>query len=234
MKVMVVDDHPLILEALRHVLQQLETGVEVINCRTGAEGRAMAAAHPDVDLMLLDLTLPDADGFDLLREFRGDHPAIPVVVLSGSERREDVLRALDLGAMGYIPKKESNEVMLSALRLVMSGALFVPSQAIAPAAAPASSTVGAAPRPQGKRTEPEDLKLTPRQSEVLAYVLEALPNKLICRRTGIAEGTVKAHVAAALQKLDVTNRVQAVIRASELGLTIEDLRRWASQAPAGD
>ena len=219
MKILVVDDHPLILAALHHVLRQLGADVAVLEAASGAAGRALAAAHPDADLMLFDLGLPGVDGFALLAELRERHPAIPVVVLSCSERREDVLRALDLGAMGYIPKSVSNGVMLQALRLVLSGVVFLPPSALA-AVAPAAAPAAAAPR----ATRERDLTLTDRQVEVLGLILRGRPNKLICRELGLAEGTVKIHVAAVLRSLGVHTRTQAVIEASRLGITLDSLR----------
>ena len=229
MKILVVDDHPLILAALGHVLKQLETAVEILDAQTAETGRKLAGEHPDLDLVLLDLSLPGTDGFALLEEFREQHPATPVVVLSASERPEDVVRALDLGAMGYVPKSASNEVMLQALRLVFSGGIYVPRSAIAELASEGSAAqrAGAA---VGKVT-PREIGLTDRQAEVLGLILQGLPNKLICRRLNLAEGTVKIHVAAILRALNVHNRTQAVIEASRLGLTIDGLLGPASPRP---
>jgi DNA-binding NarL/FixJ family response regulator len=222
-KVLVVDDHPLILEALRHVLAQLEAELAVYDADNAEAGRRLIDTHPDASLLLLDLTLPGADGFALLAEIRADHPAVPVVVLSASERHVDVLRALDMGAMGYIPKRSSNTVMLQALRLVLSGGIYVPAAAIGGGDAAGAPRVAAAPAPQPQRTSPRDLGLTERQAEVLGCILQGLPNKLICRRLELAEGTVKIHVAAILRALNVHNRTQAVIEASRLGLALDRL-----------
>src|SRR5215470_888721 len=228
MKILVVDDHPLILEALRHVLKQLEAVVDVLDAPTADAGRRLSAEHPDLDLLMLDLTLPGANGFDLLQEFRQQYPALPVVVLSASERPEDVVRALDLGAMGYIPKTSSKELMLQALRLVFSGGIYVPPAAIA-------RQIEGGPKPAsrspGAPLDPQDLGLTDRQIEVLALVLQGLPNKLICRQLNLSEGTVKIHVAAILRALNVHNRTQAVIEASRLGLTFEALMGSAGPTP---
>jgi DNA-binding NarL/FixJ family response regulator len=232
MKILVVDDHPLILEALHHVLRQLQADVEVLGAVTADEGRRLAALNPELDLLLLDLNLPGADGFALLEELRRSYPALPVVVLSASEQPEDVVRALDMGAMGYIPKTSSNEVMLQALRLVFSGGIYVPRAAIAesppePVArprAPATSTI-----------TPHELGLTDRQAEVLAALLQGLPNKLICRKLDLAEGTVKIHVAAILRALGVHTRTQAVIQASRLGLTVDAMTvRPTGTMPPGE
>jgi len=228
-KILVVDDHPLILEALRHVLAQLDAAPQVFDAASAASGRRLVDEHADASLLLLDLTLPGADGFDLLADIRAAHPAVPVVVLSASERHVDVLRALDMGAMGYIPKRSSNAVMLQALRLVLSGGVYVPAAAIG--ADPA--TARAAPAPQALRTTPRELGLTGRQAEVLGCILQGLPNKLICRRLELAEGTVKIHVAAILRALNVHNRTQAVIEASRLGITIDRLPGHEARAAAG-
>jgi DNA-binding NarL/FixJ family response regulator len=223
-KILVVDDHPLILEALHHVLRQLDREVEVYDARTGAEGRKLVAAHPETGLLLLDLTLPDVDGLALLSELRHDFPAIPVVVLSASDRREDVLRAIDLGAMGFIPKTSSNQVMLQALRLVLSGGVYLPPAALVhQEGAEMESSGDSAPDSMGggTRVTPRELGLTGRQAQVLALILQGKPNKVICRELGLAEGTVKIHVAAILRALNVSTRTQAVIEASRLGLHLE-------------
>jgi len=232
MKILVVDDHPLILEALHHVLRQLDSQVDVLDARTAEGGKALAASHPDAGLLLLDLGLPGADGFALLEELRTEHPDVPVVVLSGSDRREDILRAIDLGAMGYIPKTSSNQVMLQALRLVLSGGIYLP-----PIALTLRDTAAPAPRveaagPATVRTTPSDLGLTSRQAEVLALILEGRPNKDICRRLGLAEGTVKIHVAAILRALNVSTRTQAVIEASRIGLQLDSSVSTAVEASA--
>ncbi len=225
-KILVVDDHPLILEALHHVLKQLDADVQVIAAQSADEAAALAAQHADADLMLLDLGLPGADGLDLLGRIRSQSPAIPVVVLSASDARENVMRAIDLGAMGFIPKSSSNQVMLGALRLVLSGGVYLPPAALV------SSDEGAAPRAvpaREGRVTPRDLGLTDRQAQVLALILQGKPNKLICRELDLAEGTVKIHVAAILRALNVSTRTQAVIEASRLGLTVDTL---ATRAPS--
>lgn len=215
MKIIVVDDHPLIVEALHHVLKLLAADVEVLDARTAAEGRARLEAHPDADLLLLDLGLPGADGFSLLAEIREAFPAVPVVVLSGTDSRDDVVRAIEAGAMGFIPKSSSNEVMVNALRIVLTGTPYVPPEVLRGHGSPAAEA-GAGHRATGWR----ELGLTERQTQVLALMLQGKPNKLICRELNLAEGTVKIHVAAILRALGVANRTQAVIEASRLGLEL--------------
>jgi DNA-binding NarL/FixJ family response regulator len=219
-KVLVIDDHPLILEALHHVLRQLAQDVEVHDARTAAESRRLIAAHPDAGLLLLDLSLPDADGFDLLGELHDAFPAVPLVVLSAADHRENVLRAIDLGAMGFIPKTSSNQVMLQALRLVLSGGVYLPPAALARhQPVHLEVPVRAVAEPAGaSRASVRALGLTSRQAQVLALILQGKPNKVICRELGLAEGTVKIHVAAILRALNVSTRTQAVVEAGRLGL----------------
>jgi DNA-binding NarL/FixJ family response regulator len=144
---------------------------------------------------------------------------VPVVVLSASDQREDIVRAIDLGAMGYIPKSASNLVMLQALRLVLSGGVYLPSIALGLRETSTAEPVRAADG--ASRTTPRELGLTTRQAQVLALILQGKPNKVICRELGLAEGTVKIHVAAILRALNVSTRTQAVIEASRLGLQLE-------------
>jgi DNA-binding NarL/FixJ family response regulator len=231
MKILVVDDHPLVLQALKGVLNQLDADVDIFDASTADGARELARSHADADLMLLDLGLPGADGFSLLEELRTAYPAVPVVVLSGSETRENVTRALGLGAMGFIPKRYSNDVLIGALRLVLSGGLYVPPAVLPLTNAPAADRPAPPVAPPAATIRPEDLGLTPRQSEVLALVLQGLPNKLICRRLNLAEPTVKVHMQAVLRALDAQNRVQAVIEASRRGLTIDALMARAKRKP---
>lgn len=223
MKILVVDDHPLILEALRSTLTELDRKVALFDARTVADARLLVAAHEDAELLLLDLGLPGADGFSLLVELREQYPSIPVVVLSASDRPADVMRALDLGAMGYIPKTSSAQVMLSALRLVLSGGVYLPAVAMSAIGQPRPSPHSRHHRSDSTGQTPRELGLTDRQSQVLALILQGKPNKVICRELDLAEGTVKIHVAAVLRALNVSTRTQAVVEASRLGLQLEEL-----------
>jgi DNA-binding NarL/FixJ family response regulator len=222
LKILVVDDHPLICEALRQVLQALDRQLELLEAPTSAEALELTRRNPDISLILLDLALPGVDGFETLRQLREGFPSIPVVVLSASEQPETVIRAIDGGAMGFIPKTSSSQLLIGALRLVLSGGVYLPQevlrreQAIAPAA----------PLPAGTPAQlrsPREIGLTDRQSQVLALVVQGKPNKLICRDLDLAEGTVKIHVSAILKALGVTNRTQAVIAVSKLGMKLPTL-----------
>ena len=126
MKVLLVDDHPLILSALQTVIKGLGDDVAVLGAHSAAEARAALEKDPEFDLVLLDLALGDADGFEVLTELRAAYPSLPVVVVSASDRTSDVIRAIDLGAMGFVPKRASNESLFEALHVVMSGGIYVP------------------------------------------------------------------------------------------------------------
>jgi DNA-binding NarL/FixJ family response regulator len=216
LKVLVVDDHPLICEALRQVLKALDRDIELFEASNGGQALSEAGRSGGLDLILLDLALPDADGFEVLRELRERHPSFPVVVLSASENAEIVMRALDAGAMGFIPKTSSNELLLGALRLVLSGGVYLPAEVLRHGSSPALA-------PRGERSAEasyRDLGLTERQAQVLALVVQGKPNKIICRELDLAEGTVKIHVTAILKALGVSNRTQAVIAVGKLGLKL--------------
>jgi len=200
MKVLVVDDHPLIREALRNVLAELDPQFDLLESADSAGALRIAAARPDIDLVLLDLNLPDSEGFTTLEELRRRRPATAVVVCSAQHDHQVVARAIALGAAGYIPKSTSHDVMVSALRLVCSGGMYLPPEVLA-AAHP-----GAA--------EPQ---LTARESQVLALMLEGKSNKRISGQLGMAEATVKNHVTAILKALGASNRTEAVIAAGRLG-----------------
>jgi DNA-binding NarL/FixJ family response regulator len=225
MKVLVVDDHALIRTALRGVLGQLDGGLtmlEASDCRSAFD---LIEAQPDLDLVLLDLNLPGKHGLAALEELRARHPALPVVVLSSANDRASVMQALDLGAMGYIPKLSSNEVLISALRLVLSGGIYIPPEILARSGylPPAGPATAAAPsmQPGPPARVAADLRLSERETRVLKLLLEGKSNKLICRELDLAESTVKNHVTQILRALNVTSRTQAVIAAAQMGLVLE-------------
>ncbi|HQY10165.1 MAG: response regulator transcription factor [Burkholderiales bacterium] len=126
MKILLIDDHPLILSAMRYVIRDLDEAVEVTGVESVVQARSVLGHNTDFDLILLDLYLGEVHGFDFLSELRLRHPAIPVVVISGSDRASDVIRAIDTGAMGFVPKRASNQLLFEALHLVMSGGIYVP------------------------------------------------------------------------------------------------------------
>ena len=220
MKILIVDDHALIREALGGVLRELRPDVEIIEASIGREALLLAEANAnDLDLILLDLGLPDGDGVETLRELRARYPAVAIVVLSASKDRDNVMKVLDLGALGFIPKSATRAVMISALQLVFAGGIYVPPEILQH---PRES------QPGGQASEPplpSDLGLTERQLEVLALMMQGMSNKAICREYDLAEATVKNHVTAILKALKVSNRTEAVIAVAELGWKLPTLKR---------
>jgi DNA-binding NarL/FixJ family response regulator len=221
MKMLVIDDHVLIREAIRGVLRELKGEAAVIlEASDSRQAMRLIEENPDVELVLLDLGLPDRDGLEMLSDLGKRYPTISVVVLSAQQDRDTVMKALDLGALGFIPKSGQREVMLSAFNLIFSGGIYIPPEilnrreaAAAPRAAPAPTKAGAA-----------DLGLTERQMEVLSLMMQGRSNKAISRVLDLAEPTVKIHVSAILKALKVANRTEAVIAATALGLVRQDAR----------
>jgi DNA-binding NarL/FixJ family response regulator len=211
MRILVVDDHALIREALRTVLRELDGNVSIREAASCRDAMRHLEQDSDLDLILLDLGLPDRDGFAVLAELRERFPATSIVVLSALNDQANVARALDLGALGFIPKSASRELMLGALRLVFAGGIYIPPDILA--AKPANP----APATAEEASSPNDLGLTDRQLDVLGLMMQGKSNKAICRTLDLAEPTVKKHVTAILQALNVTNRTEAVIAAGKLG-----------------
>jgi DNA-binding NarL/FixJ family response regulator len=209
-KILVADDHALIREAFRHLLADLDRDVVVLEAGDCDSACQLIARHPDLDLVLLDLRLPGAGGLATLEKLRAEYPTLPVVVVSALEDPGTVRGVLARGAMGFIPKSSSNDVMLSALRLVLSGGRYLPPEMLSGdgASSPASM---------------EEVHLTDRQREVLALMVQGKSNKHICRELGLAEATVKIHVTAILRALKVTSRAQAIVAINQLGLTPDAL-----------
>jgi DNA-binding NarL/FixJ family response regulator len=215
MKILVIDDHVLIRQAMQGVLKKLRRDAIVLDAANYQQARQIIADNKDIRLVLLDLNLPDRDGFSVLAELRENYPAISVVVLSGVQDAPNVRRALDLGALGYIPKSAESDVILNALRLIMSGGIYVPPELLAhESPTVARSSLGG--EDHNPKSAAGDL-LTSRQLEVLALLMQGKSNKVICQKLNLTEPTVKNHVTAILRALNVSNRTEAVIAANELG-----------------
>jgi DNA-binding NarL/FixJ family response regulator len=201
-KVLVIDDHPLVAEAMAHWLHQLADGVTLQSARNCAQGLAMAAQGGEPDIVLLDLNLPGLAGIAALRAWRTRFPAVPVVVLSADQQRDTMRAALDTGAAGFVPKSTSGELLLGALRVVLAGGRYLPPELLRSATS----------------AEPATLGLTERQLQVLRLLASGAPNKTIGRELGLAERTVKAHVTAVMRALNVSSRTQAAVAAGRLGI----------------
>lgn len=206
MKLLLIDDHPLFIEGMRGILQRLDAAIVIATSGSCEEALALSL-DDDIDLVLLDLNLPGMSGLDGMTQLRHQHPATPIVLLSASEDRSKVLRAIEKGAKGYIPKSSTPDVIICALQLVLSGGVYLPMTVL--------DTVTSS---QAKTITIDGHTLTPRQLDVLKLLAEGHPNKVIANQLSMAENTVRVHVSAILRLLDVSNRTEAGLAAIRKGL----------------
>jgi len=206
MKILIVDDHALFREGLCYVLNELDMHACIFQAANYDAALQHVQDTIDIDLVLLDLYMPGKNGFEVLDIFATKYPAMPVVILSASNQTDDIQYALDAGAMGYIPKDTTSTVMLNALRLVLSGGIYVP---------PTMVQQNHKLMVQQHNNSPV---LTPRQTQVLKMLAQGHSNKVIASNMNLAEGTIKMHVTSIMKSLGVSNRTQAVIVAEKLGL----------------
>lgn len=219
MRILIADDHRLIVEGVKLKLGELGPNTEFVIAMDMAELRD-AIHSPEAStlaLALIDLAMPGVRGSEHLAEVVERLPDVPVIVLSGSEDPVLMKGLLAMGVQGFIPKAYSPDVMLSAVRLVLSGGVYVPplllqERADGAATLPAAAAI-ATPQPPSPDSLEERLRklLTERQIDVLRLLSQGKPNKLIARDLGISEGTVKIHLAAIFRALNVRNRVEAVV-----------------------
>lgn len=210
MNILIIDDHELFAEGLKYLLLGIRE-----NLNSTSDDNYLNWIEPStdpIDLILLDYHLPGTDSQVVLTQLKQAHPETPIVIISGEESRAIIHQSIAHGAAGFIPKSSSQEVMIHALQLVLSGGVYLPIQAFD------KRLDGSA-----ESSKPAKPKLTFRQAEVVSLAIRGVPNKLIADRLEIAEGTVKAHLFAAYQILDVHNRTEAVFAAARLGFNIKEL-----------
>jgi len=205
MKIFIADDHGLFRAGLRSVLTTLWTDLIVQEAENAEILRQQLPHHPDTNLLLLDLNLPDANGLELLIELGQIYPTLPMAILSAEETTGIVQNCLNRGALGFIPKSSSNELICSAIQLMLNGGRYIPEQFFA--------------APEIKQPPPSNqIKLTQRQQQILQLMAEGLSNKQIALQLHLALGTIKAHASAIFIALQANNRTQAVNKAREAGL----------------
>ncbi len=210
LKLLVIDDHPLILEGVAAALEGLGQGIRIVAARTAEKGLAAAAANPDLDLVLLDVALPGVSGFALIGKLRERYPMLPIVVLSALDDAASVGRAMSVGAIGFVPKSSATRVLINVLKSVLEGN-------VGPAALAATRPASLAMAASGLKDSQVSL-LTLRQIEVLSRVCQGKANKQIATELGLSEKTVKAHVTAIFKVLGVANRTQAALAARSVGV----------------
>ena len=212
MKLLVVDDHPLIPQAIAQALRDFDPTITLLSAATRAETERMLALHPDCSLALLDLALPGTRGLDLLASLVRDHPQRGVVVLSATHDRATVDAAIAAGARGFIAKTADAREIVAAIGAALAGKRVI-TRDIAPRIAAAAAHL--APGVYG---------LTGRPADVLRLLIQGKPNKMICRDLSLSEGTVKVHVSAILKALNVHSRTQAVVEIAKRGIGAEPAR----------
>jgi DNA-binding NarL/FixJ family response regulator len=207
--ILVADDHPMFRSAVVHALRMAVDGCQVLEVSSQSTLEACLAGTPDIDLVLLDLTMPGAIGFSSLLGLRAERPDVPVLVISSDDRPRTVRRAQQFGAAGFVPKAAPVEDLNKAVQRVMEGGLWFES-------------TRAERSEQDAALAARFAQLTPQQFRVLMLMAEGLLNKQIADRLGLAENTVKIHVTAVLSKLDCRSRTQAAVLVKSLDLEESD------------
>ena len=205
-RLVIADDHPLFRDALRQAVASVVASTKIDEAGSFDELTKLLEQDSDVDLILLDLTMPGISGFSGLIYLRAQYPAVPVVVVSASDDGGTIRRSLDFGASGFIPKRFGVETLRDAVTRVMAGDVFVPPD----------TDLSSVADPDMARLRDRLVTLTPQQVRVLMMLSEGLLNKQIAYELGVSEATIKAHVSAILQKLGVESRTQAVIAAAKI------------------
>lgn len=206
-KFVIADDHPLFRGALKQALAGMAKDIEILEAGDFDITKSIVAGNEDVDLVLLDLTMPGASGLSGLIALRGIHHSVPMIVVSAHDDPVTIRRALDLGASGFISKSASMEEIRQAIETVLGGGIV----------APGNVELGAERDPEVSDLIRRLLSLTPQQTRVLGMLAEGLLNKQIAYELNVSEATIKAHVSAILQKLGVDSRTQAVITLARIG-----------------
>jgi DNA-binding NarL/FixJ family response regulator len=214
MNLLVVDDHALFREGLRALLDNINPGLSITEAAS-VEDAVEACKSVQFRMVLLDLGLTTTDGIETLEHFRRAVPDIPVIVLSGDQEPRHIRAAIDLGAVGFIPKSHTSELMIAALRFVLAGGIYLPPNVLGDSIHPDSPVeISAA------NVSTAFGRLSTRQHEVAELLLQGTSNKLIARKLALSEGTVKAHVSAIFQIIGAKNRVEAVIIAARSGIKV--------------
>ena len=218
MKYLIVDDHALITGALSLMLEDRDPEAEVHTAATAREALDLVNREGDADLLILDLSMPDVTGTELMEEIVRMQPMLKILVVSGLADQESIMRVLQLGAAGFVPKSLDTEMLGNAIDFVLKGGVFIPSKLLTE-----SQRVGFFTRTAAhlKSSAEEPVHLTERQKDVLALLAQGAPIKRICRELDLSEGTVKTHVAAIYRASGASTRTEALLAARRAGFDID-------------
>ncbi len=216
-RLVIADDHPLFRGALREAVTGLLTNAEIAEAGSFDDAAKLLDTSGDVDLVLLDLSMPGVRGFSGLMYLRAQYPSTPVIVVSANDDPAVIRRCMDFGASGFIPKTLDVEGMRAAVQRVLNGGVWTPPDV----------DLGAGNDAEAAELMSRLATLTPQQVRVLMMLSEGLLNKQIAYELGVSEATVKAHVSAILQKLGVESRTQAVIAAAKI-----EIGQWPQVTPS--
>jgi DNA-binding NarL/FixJ family response regulator len=221
MKILLVDDHSLITDALRLLLTDIDPDVQVFTEADAPGAERLLEEHPDADLMLLDLGLPGASGTSVLETLVARAPDLKILVLSGVQDQRSVMRVLQLGAAGFVPKSMASDNLVAAIRFVLSGGVYIPADLLDDATRGAQM-LGLPERGRDMLGQPSSsrIQLTERQEQVLQLLARGAPIKIICRELGLSEGTVKTHVTAIYRAFGASNRTEALLAARRHGYDV--------------
>lgn len=218
MKYLIVDDHALVAGALTLLLEDRDPEADVHTAATADAALELVDREGDADLLILDLLLPGVTGTELMEEIVRRQPMLKILVVSGLADQESIMRVLQLGAAGFVPKSLDTELLSSAIDFVLKGGVYIPSKLLTE-----SQKDGFFTRTAARLKAPESAPphLTDRQLDVLAQLAKGAPIKRICRELDLSEGTVKTHVAAIYRSFGASNRTEALIAARRAGFDID-------------
>jgi DNA-binding NarL/FixJ family response regulator len=216
MKILVVDDHSLITDALSVLFLDLDPAAEVLTTRTAEGAMDLLEKNADLDLVVLDLGMPGVSGTSLLESMVAHSPEMKILVLSGQQDPRNVMRVLQLGAAGFVPKSMASDTLLAAVKFVLSGGVYIPADLLEEVNRVAMVGTPERPREVGATR----VELTERQEQVLQLLARGAPIKIICRELGLSEGTVKTHVTAIYRAFNASNRTEALLAARRHGYDV--------------
>lgn len=221
MKFLIADDHEMFLQGLEFVLHKEYPKAEIILASNYNEIFDKLQKHSDFDLILTDLAMPGANPLEAIEKIHDTCPDIPIIVISAVFEKEVLQKTFDIGVAGYVSKSFPNNIIISAINLVLAGGMYIPPEIL-------KLSIKISPEPvrnlienldeDKKMSHEESRVLTPRQEEVLRCLAEGMSNKQIAYKLGLSEGTVKIHITLLMRALDVNNRVSAVREGSKRGI----------------